>query len=210
MPNSKPNWYFDFISPFAYLQFETLMRNTDLGFNPIPVLFAGLLNHWENKGPAEIPAKRIFTYRHAVWLGQKYDIPLRMPPAHPFNPLKLLRLAIVKDNALPVVQALFRYIWAEGKSIDDEASWQALMDKLDIADAAGLSAQEDVKAKLRQNTEEAIAKNVFGVPTLEIKGELFWGFDATDMAIAYMQNPDLFGEGDMTNIDSLPEAARRR
>ena len=95
----KIDWYFDFISPFAYLQLVQLQSShavVDINFKPI--LLAGLLKHWGQKGPAEIPSKRIFTYRHILWLARQSNIPLKMPPGHPFNPLKALRLAIFLDN----------------------------------------------------------------------------------------------------------------
>lgn len=127
------DWYFDFISPFAYLQQQKLWRISErITVRPVPVLFAGLLKHWEHKGPAEIPSKRIFTYQHAVWLGRQSGISLRMPPAHPFNPLPALRLSIALNNRPAVIDALFRYIWADGKALDDRTSWDALMRELAV------------------------------------------------------------------------------
>ena len=88
------DWYFDFISPFAYLQFKHFHRlPDDLEVTLHPLLFAGLLNHWEHKGPAEIPAKRTQTYQFTHWHAEQLGVPFRTPPAHPFNPLPALRLA---------------------------------------------------------------------------------------------------------------------
>ena len=92
------DWYFDFISPFAYLASASLQRlpeSVELRLHPI--LFAGLLKHHETKGPAEIPSMRRFTFRHIRWLADRHHIELKPPPAHPFNPLPLLRLAIALD-----------------------------------------------------------------------------------------------------------------
>ena len=88
------DWYFDFISPFAYLQWQAVRRLP--GIVPVcrPVLLAGLLSHHGHKGPAEIPSKRLFTYRHAQWRADRAGIPMTFPPAHPFNPLAALRLCI--------------------------------------------------------------------------------------------------------------------
>ena len=83
------DWYFDFLSPFSYLQLVQFDRlPPDLEITYRPVLFAGLLGHWEHKGPAEIPAKRVHTYRWCHWYAARHGIPFRMPPAHPFNPLR--------------------------------------------------------------------------------------------------------------------------
>jgi 2-hydroxychromene-2-carboxylate isomerase len=203
-------WYFDFISPFAYLQqlrFQQFPKEIEI--QPKPLLFAGLLNHWEHKGPAEIPSKRIFTYQHAVWLGKQLGIPLRMPPAHPFNPLRALRLAIAMENDLSVIDKIFSYIWQDGLAIDDDTSWSAFTAGLGIDKPDELTSQPQVKQQLRQNTEEAIEAGVFGVPTIIADDHLFWGFDATDMYLDYQQNPNLYDDPELRLIDDLPEAASR-
>ena len=88
-------WYFDFVSPFAYLQNLRLDEfSTHLKIDRKPLLFAGLLKHWDSKGPAELPPKRLFTYRHVQWMADRLDIPLYFPERHPFNPIPMLRLCI--------------------------------------------------------------------------------------------------------------------
>ena len=108
----KLTWYFDFISPFAYLQhakFAQLPASVTVEYRPI--LFAGLLNHWQNVGPAEIAPKRIFTYKHCYWKAKQAGIPFNMPPAHPFNSLFALRLAIALKCQPNAIQTLFDVIW---------------------------------------------------------------------------------------------------
>lgn len=204
------DWYFDVISPYAYLQAEQLSRlDPYLSIRHRPVLFAGLLNHWGQKGPAEIPAKRRFTYRYALWRGARQGLTLKAPPAHPFNPLKLLRLALVLDCTREAVLETFRFVWREGKSADDPADWAALCRRLGVPDADARIAQPQVKEALRKNVEEAIAAGVFGVPTLFVRGELFWGDDATDMALDWLAGAPIFGDAQMARIETLPEAASR-
>ncbi|MBP6368625.1 MAG: DsbA family protein, partial [Burkholderiales bacterium] len=109
------DWYFDFVSPFAYLQSERLASlppRVSIRFRP--VLFAGLLNANGQKGPAEITAKRTFSYRFVVWQARKLGIPLKFPHEHPFNPLPLLRLAIACDCAPDAVHRIFRFVWKDG------------------------------------------------------------------------------------------------
>ncbi len=113
-------WYFDFISPFAYMAMEQRLRlpqGTKITF--IPVLFAGLLNHWGHKGPAEIPSTRRFTFRHVQWLASTQGLPLMMPPAHPFSPIAVLRLSIALDNDADAIEKIFRFIWRDGRRPDD-------------------------------------------------------------------------------------------
>lgn len=203
-------WYFDFLSPFAYLQFlqfRRLPRNVRLVCKPI--LFAGLLNHWQSKGPAELPTKRTFTYRHVTWLGRRHGVPLRMPPAHPFPPLKPLRLALALGSKPEAVGEIFKFIWAEGRSPDEAAEFEALARRLDVKDPAAAISRQEVKDQLRRNTDEAIARGVFGVPTAWVDGELFWGFDATDMLVDYLNNPNMMQEPEMQRVSSLPAAAQR-
>lgn len=204
------SWYFDFISPFAYLQQLRFQQFPDqINIKAKPVLFAGLLNHWGSKGPAEIPAKRIFTYQHVVWLGQRLGVPLRIPPAHPFVPLRALRLAIAMENDLPVIAKIFDYIWRDGLSIDDDTSWFEFTSGFGIEDADALTNQAKVKNQLRQNTDEAIEAGIFGVPSIIADGHLFWGYDACDMYLDYQQNPTFFDNSEMRRIDDIPVAAQR-
>jgi 2-hydroxychromene-2-carboxylate isomerase len=203
-------WYFDFISPFSYLQFEALHRlppEIEVAFRP--VLFAGLLNHWGNKGPAEIPAKRRFTYRFVQWLAERDGIPLKFPPAHPFNPIKPLRLAIAAGNGLEPVRTIFRHIWREGKSIDDDTQWHELCQRIGMADPDARINQPEVKEGLKRNGERALASGVFGVPSFVIDGELFWGVDATGMVVDYLREPQRFRSGEFARVTDLPVGIER-
>ncbi len=203
-------WYFDFISPFAYLQFESFGRlPAKLEIACKPIVFAGVLNHLQHKGPAEIPSKRRFTYRHVQWLARRHGIAFRFPPAHPFNPLSALRLAVALGSRRDVIASIFRFIWREGRSLDDDAGWRDLTASLGVADADRLVSAQPVKDELRANGERANSLGVFGVPTFAIGGELFWGFDATDMVADYVNDPASFNSAEMARIGELPAAARR-
>src|SRR3974390_790701 len=102
------DWYFDFVSPYSYfssLQLSTLAAEVQIRYHP--VLFAALLNHWEHKGPAEIPPKRQWTYRWCTWWAERQRIPFRMPAVHPFNPLPYLRLAYAAQCAPEAIHTIF-------------------------------------------------------------------------------------------------------
>jgi 2-hydroxychromene-2-carboxylate isomerase len=182
----------------------------DVLIKPQPVLFAGILQHWQTRGPAEIEPMRRFTFRHICWLARRDAIPLRMPPAHPFNPLKLLRLSIALGGELQLVQRLFRFVWAEGRSADDSEHWAELMRELAVDDAETRIAAPEVKNELRQNTEKAIAAGVFGVPGFVLDGEVFWGYDSIDFLLACLEDPQLLNSAEMRAADAMPEGARRR
>jgi 2-hydroxychromene-2-carboxylate isomerase len=208
MPSA--DWYFDFVSPFSYLQCELLPKlERSLRIRYRPVLFAGLLKALDHKGPAEIPAKRRFTYRHVVWQAQTLGVPLKFPAAHPFNPLPLLRLAIVADCEPEAVRRIFRFVWRDGRMGDLPIEWEELKVELGVPDADKRIAAQEVKDALRRNTEEAVARGVFGVPTLAIGDELFWGVDATQMAADFVSAGCRYIDPEMLRVASLPEAAVR-
>ena len=205
------DWYFDFLSPFSYLQLAQFDRlPPDLEVTYRPVLFAGLLAHWEHKGPAEIPAKRVQTYRWCHWYAARHGIPFRMPPAHPFNPLRPLRLAVAQGAEPALIRALFDAIWAEGRDPSQVEEWRALTGRLGITDADEMIARPEVKAALRRATEEAAARGVFGIPTFVIGDEVFWGLDTTDLVLDYLNDPTMLKSGEYARISDLPIAQARK
>lgn len=204
------SWYFDFISPFAYLQSEQLDRlGSDAAIEYKPVLFGALLSHYGHKGPAEIPSKRRFTYRQALWLARDKGIDFKSPPAHPFNPLGALRLAIACQCEPAAVREIFRFIWAEGHRTDEGESLSQIAGRLGVSDVQAAISTDEVKQALRSNTDEAIALGVFGVPTIAVDGELFWGEDMTDMAMAYIADPVAFEDDEMRRVSDLPVGVER-
>jgi 2-hydroxychromene-2-carboxylate isomerase len=203
-------WYFDFISPFAYLQWpkvRALAEQRPVEFKPL--LLAGLLDRNGHKGPAEIPAKRLFTYRHVTWLARRQGMSLRFPPTHPFNPLHALRLCVAADSTTEAISAIFNWLWAEGRSGDSMEALAPLIQRFGIDDP-GLLTSEPVKAALRKNFDDAVAEDVFGVPTLSVDGQLFWGNDAHDFALAVIGDPGRLSEPDMRLLDEIPVGATRR
>lgn len=189
-------FYLDFISPYAYLAFET-MPDVLMGHSYTvtykPVLFAALLKHHGQRGPAEMANKREWTYRQVQWLAHQHEVALQMPATHPFNPLALLRLAVASQaQGLPnryVCERIFQHVWQGGAEATDPERLAALTQEFAFA-RGGQDA--DVKAQLQVHTDEAIARGVFGVPTLEVDGKLFWGLDALPMLQAYLAGDPWF------------------
>jgi 2-hydroxychromene-2-carboxylate isomerase len=209
------DWYFDFLSPFAYLQWprvRTLAQEHPI--TPRPVLLAALLAHQGQRGPAEIAAKRRFTYRHVQWQADRAGVPLVFPPAHPFNPLPALRLCLHAGASQAAIDALFDHVWRHGRRADDAASLAPVAAVLGIDDVEAALADPQAKAALRANGERAIAQDVFGVPTFVIDdgrgAELYWGLDATAMFEQRLADPAYFASDAMRRLDTLPIAAARR
>lgn len=208
------DFYLDFISPYAYLAFEELpkaLMGLSYSVSHKPLLFAALLKHHGQLGPAEIPAKRDWTYRQVLWLAQSRGIPLELPAAHPFNPLGLLRLATACDEqGLPnryVCETLFRHVWIGGADAADAERLGHLRKRLSPArdpdDAA-------VKAQLKEHADAAIAAGVFGVPSFVVDGRVFWGQDALPMLRRYLEGDAWFAGADWEAARALPSGISRR
>lgn len=208
---TRATWYFDLISPFAYLHFKRLQElPADLEIEYVPVLFAGLLKHWQHKGPAEIPAKRVYTYRYVTWLAQRLGISFKMPPSHPFNSLYALRLLVGAGPNLANVTTAFDMIWQEGRDLQNPAEIAELRQRLGLDDVRAVLADEQVKSRLKENTDTAISKGIFGVPTFLMEDQLFWGQDSLDMMLAWLRDPELFNTQEMRRVSNLPVATARR
>jgi 2-hydroxychromene-2-carboxylate isomerase len=191
----KLDFWFDPISPYAYLAFEALPQALE-GLSVVvdyhPVLFAGLLTHWGQKGPAEIEPKRVWTYRDVAWRAHQQGTTLDLPAQHPFNPLALLRLclACAPAGGTPnrrVVEAVFRHAWQGGSQADDAQRLKTLREALAPSRDPDSVA---VKAELRVNTDKAAAAGIFGVPTIVSSGRSFWGTDAIPLLSEHLRgNP---------------------
>lgn len=206
-------FYLDFISPYAYLAFEQLpavLVGHSYTVTYKPILFAALLKHHGQLGPAEMPGKRDWTYRQVLWQARQLGLDLQLPAAHPFNPLALLRLAVACDaQGQPnryVCETLLRHVWRGGADAADAQRLHAVTELL--APARGVNSDE-VKAQLKAHTEEAIAQGVFGVPTLAVDGKLFWGFDALPMLRDYLNADPWFASSDWEASRQLPVGISR-
>jgi 2-hydroxychromene-2-carboxylate isomerase len=190
-------FWFDPLSPFTYLAFERLpqvLEGVSVEVSYRPILFAGLLKHWGQKGPAEIEPKRAWTFRHVHWLAQHHGIEMATPSQHPFNPLAQLRLllACAPEGGTPnrrACEAVLRHIWVGGFDANDPARLQALVQEL-----APRVAPDDtsVKQALKDATAAALERGIFGVPTIEFEGRLFWGVDALPMLAACLRGDPWF------------------
>jgi 2-hydroxychromene-2-carboxylate isomerase len=206
----EATFYFDTISPFAYLMWKALRRAPlDVPVTPVPVVFGALLNHWGQLGPAEVPAKRIHTYRYCQWLAEVEGIPFRFPPTHPFLSLGSLRLIVALGSTSAAVDEIFDRIFAQGRDLSSADELARACKELAVPHLASQINAEPVKAALRRNTDAAIERGVFGVPTLAIGDELFWGYDSLAMARDFLANPALFDDSEMQRLDALPFGVTR-
>jgi 2-hydroxychromene-2-carboxylate isomerase len=157
-----------------------------------------------------VPGKREFTYRFVQWQAERCGVPLRFPPAHPFNPLAALRLCIAAGTSWQSVEAIFAHLWRDGNPGATAAELGGVAQALGVDNVENATNAEAVKMQLRGNTQEALAAGVFGVPTLRIGGELFWGNDATALIEDWLDKPSRFDAPEYRRIAALPRAIERQ
>jgi 2-hydroxychromene-2-carboxylate isomerase len=208
------HFYLDFISPYAWLAFDGLPRALEGISHRVvhkPVVFGAMLHHHGQLGPAEMPSKRDWTYRQVQWQAQAQGTPLQLPASHPFNSLALLRLATACDaEGAPnrfVCEKIFRHVWCSGLDATDADRLATLSaDLKPVADVASA----EVKQQLKAHTDEAIALDLFGVPSFVVDGQVFWGNDALPMLRAYLQGDPWFQSPAWTDVAQLPVGVRRK
>lgn len=223
MASAEPvELFFDFLSPYAYLVHHRIRGLVeDAGRQVVlrPVLLAALLNHHGTRGPAEVPAKRIYVFKDAWRTATLLELPLVPPPSHPFRPLLALRAAstdLDEEQRWALVTRLWSVAWGgerhpEG-GLEEEAVVARLADEVGLDGAAVVAAagSDEVKARLREQTERAVGLGVFGVPSLLVDGEIFWGFDSLGHVGRRLRGEDPIDRADLQQWASLPATAQRR
>lgn len=220
-PGRELVFYFDYISHNAYLAWTQLRRLEEefgVAVRPVPVLFAGLLNAHGQLGPAEVPAKARWMSRNVLRKASILGLELNPPVHHPFNPLLSLRassLELPEAERWRLIEGLFQAVWVNQKHVSEpgvvaEVATAAGLDGAEIVERAELP---ESKRRVREQTDGAIASGVFGVPTMIVHDELFFGYDD----LPYMERV-LAGDDPMNQemlerwkaSRSTPSAVRRR
>jgi len=213
-------FYFDYISSNAYLawkQLPPLASRFGVTIEPIPVLFAGLLEAHGQLGPAEVIPKALWMAKNNLRKAIQLGLPLNRPRHHPFSPLLSLRvsgLPMPEAERSALIDALFDAVWARELHVSEPAVVEQIATELGL-DGAKLVAQAqqpEAKARLRAQTDAAIAAGVFGVPSMIVGDELFWGYDDWPFLELYLEGKDPLGPHEMAKWTSAvrPSAVRRR
>ncbi|KIG16845.1 2-hydroxychromene-2-carboxylate isomerase [Enhygromyxa salina] len=213
-------FWFDFISPYAYLAWQRIHGIVEARGRAVvyrPVLFASLLNHWGQLGPAEIAPKRIYAFKQVSRRAAALGVPMTPPPSHPFNPLLGLRLAALERQDLPtprrraLIDALFAAVWGGGPGISDPQVVGQLLREAGF-DAQALQAAATTaahKQALVTQTQAGVKAGVFGIPAMIVDGELFWGEDSLDDLARFLDGEDPLDPEALQQWADLPASASR-
>lgn len=214
----RVDFYFDYISGYAYfawLRIQEICDRRGVELDVHPVLFAGLLDRWGQLGPAEIPPKRAWAYKDAFRHARLHGIELSCPKYHPFNPLLALRLSlreVAGAEQRRVVSTLFRAGWGQGIDLGSPDELAGALDRegLDGRALIERASAPEAKEALRRDTERAVDRGVFGVPTTFVGDELFWGSDRMDYIELALDGRDPLDEARVREALARPRAADRR
>lgn len=209
-------FYFDYISPNAYLawtQLPALARRNSCHVDPVPVLFAGLLEAHRQLGPAEVRPKMQWMWKNIVRKAILIGTPLNAPAFHPFNPLLSLRvssLPLPSEQKHKLIDALFGAVWIRALHIAEPGVVEQIASEAGLDGAALIvqASQAECKALLRNQTDQAIAEGVFGVPTMAVGTELFWGYDDLPFLQRFLDGDDPAAES-WAKAASLKSSAMR-
>ena len=209
-------FYFDPVSPYSWLAARQIERLDGAGVKTRfkPVLCAGLLMAHGTKGPAEIEVKRAYTMRDVLRIASRLGLPVTGPPTHPFNPLRALRMCVAIDEAdvqRRFAIALLEGAWARGLDLTDDSVLRQLATECGVDGDALLqrAADSDIKQRLVDSTNDAVAAGVFGVPTFAVAGELFWGEDRIDALLWRLQGHTI-DESLLSAVLARPASAARK
>jgi 2-hydroxychromene-2-carboxylate isomerase len=212
------DFYFDFLSPFAFFAWRELGPLCDkyqLELRAHPVVFGKLLDHWGQLGPAEIIPKRDWVSRYCLRYAGLHGFEYNPPKYHPFNPLPALRLSLTEVSSgqqLAVIDALFHAGWTQGEDLGELDNLIAILGRSGI-DAEGFAekiTEQAVKDALISETSSAIARGVFGVPTMIVCDQLFWGNDQFEHIVLLLEGKDPLDGQMHKSLESRPRMIDRK
>jgi 2-hydroxychromene-2-carboxylate isomerase len=182
---------FDVVSPTAYLAYKRLpdiAERTGATIKWTPVFLGAIMQATGNAPPGKVPAKGKYMNRDMERCAARYDIPFVLNRHFPVNTLALQRAAVAvldeqgEDAFVRLIDACFDAIWAEGKNLGDPDVAAEVLSAagFDPEALAARTADPAIKAKLKENTDGAVARGVFGAPTFFVDDEMYFGQDRLD------------------------------
>ena len=185
--NDNIDFYFDIISPYAYIAYKKILKIKDINFKLKPILLGGLHNLAGITAPAFNKYKMKNMQNDCELVAKKNNISFKWNSKFPINSLNIMRgYLCVKDNKKEkYLNNFFEAYWKEDLDLSNEENIKILLKKLKIDehDFFNLIKNQDTKDKLKQFTQEAFEKEVFGAPTFIVNNKIFWGQDRLEYAL---------------------------
>ena len=185
--NDHLDFYFDIISPYAYIAYKKILKIKDINFKLKPILLGGLHNLAGISAPAFNKYKMKNMQNDCELVAKKNNISFKWNSKFPINSLNIMRgYLCVKDNKKEeYLNNFFEAYWKEDLDLSNEENIKILLKKLKIDehDFFNLIKNQDTKDKLKQFTQEAFEKEVFGAPTFIVNNKIFWGQDRLEYAL---------------------------
>ena len=188
--NKQVDFFFDVGSPASYLawtQIGAMAREAGATVVYKPMLLGGVFQATGNASPATVPAKGAYTFTDFDRFAKRYGVPIQRNPHFPINTLTLMRVITGMqmrhaERFEAFTQAVFEAIWVKALNLNDPAVAAGALQAAGFhaAEVLALAADPDVKARLKTVTDEAIARGVFGAPTMFVGEQMFWGQDRLD------------------------------
>ncbi|MRD49490.1 thioredoxin domain-containing protein [Caenimonas koreensis DSM 17982] len=183
-------FWFDFGSPAAYLawtQMPAIARETGAHIDYRPMLLGGVFQATSNRSPMEVAPKGRYMQDDLQRFARRYNAPFVHNPFFPINTLMLMRGAVglqmrEPEKFIDYGNAMYRALWVEARNMNDPAVVGAVLEAagFDTQQFLALTADAEVKERLKAVTQEAVARGVFGAPTFFVDGDMFWGQDRLD------------------------------
>jgi 2-hydroxychromene-2-carboxylate isomerase len=216
MAERAVSFHFDYLSPYSYLAWHRLQRfapDHGLRIEVRPTLLAALLNYLGHKGPGEIPPKRSYMFKDCLRAAALLGVPFEPPASHPFNPLPSLRATLLdmeESTRQELVSRLFDATWAQSRDVGSPDVVAEICEEVGLPNARERIEDPTVKKRLRDASNEAIELGVFGVPTMIVDGELFWGTDSFIHLERFLAGRDPAQGEDMAQWAAVPATAHRQ
>lgn len=186
-------FFFDLGSPATYLAYTQLPKiceqtNSQLIYKPM--LLGGVFKATGNASPATIAAKGRYMFEDLDRYAKRYGVPLKFTAEFPINTLMLMRAVMGMQLRHPerfaaFIDCLFYALWVEGRNLNDPATVAAVLTQngFDPNQVLALTTDEEVKAELKDNTEKAVQRGVFGAPSMFVGDQMFFGQDRLDFIL---------------------------
>ncbi|SDY95170.1 2-hydroxychromene-2-carboxylate isomerase [Pseudomonas sp. NFIX28] len=186
-------FFFDLGSPTSYLAYTQLPKicaQTGSQLIYQPMLLGGVFKATGNASPVSIPAKGRYMLQDLARYARRYDVPLAFNPHFPINTLQLMRAVTGMQLRHPqrfvaFIDCLFRALWVEKRNLNDPTTVAAVLSEggFDPQEVLALTHDEEVKNALKDKTEQALQRGVFGAPSMFVDNQLFFGQDRLDFVL---------------------------